>query len=136
MSRMMSDVPEVPPSAQASGQARRRLQTAQQVRDHRRRRWTWGLSFALCVLLVNAIVGENGYLATLRYRSEHAALEASVARLRYENQRLQQESRRLLNDPAALEETARETLGMVRPGETLLIYRPVRPAPPAPSSSK
>ena len=70
------------------------------------KRITLGLSLALCVLLVNSLVGENGYLATLRIRQEKADLEATVAALRRQNQQLQRAGR-LDDDPAALEEEAR-----------------------------
>ena len=102
--------------------ARRRLR-GQHARERRRRYIAAGLVVALCILLVNAIVGENGYLATLRLKAEEASLAASVAALRRENQQLQQDAKRLRHDPAALEETARGELGLIRPGETLVVIR-------------
>lgn len=95
---------------------------------------TLGLSVALCVLVVNSIVGDNGYLATVRYRAEQSVLANDVARLRLENQDLQKARERLVKDPSALEEAARGSLGLMRPGETLLIVRPAEPpasVPPA-----
>jgi cell division protein FtsB len=132
MARMISD-PAGSDAVPATSPGRRPLRSAQETRDRRRRHLTIGLSLALCALLVNSIVGENGYLATLRYRAEQAELMAAVAALRLENQRLQQERRRLVEDPTALEEAARSSLGLVRPGETLVIYRTTRPGstPPA-----
>src|SRR5262245_41864001 len=119
-----------PPSG--PGSTRRRLRSAQELRDRRRKRITVGLSCALCVLLVNSIVGENGYLAGLRLRREQAQLEAIVADLRLQNQRLKEDSYRLEHDPAALEEAARGSLGLIRPGETLLIlHSPATPASPS-----
>jgi cell division protein FtsB len=126
---MLFDPPE---GAAATPPARRRPRTAQESRDLRRKRITFGLSLALFVLLVNSIVGENGYLAALRVREEKAELEAAVAVLRRENQRLQSEGRRLVSDPSALEEAARRSLGMIRPGETLMILRPADRVEPAP----
>ena len=114
-----------------SPRARRRLRSAEEIRQRRRRHWTLGLTVALCALLVNSIVGEDGYLANLRYRAEQTRLEAAVARLRRENQALQAERRRLEKDPAALEETARRQHGMIRPGETLLIVKPLGSARPS-----
>ncbi len=99
----------------------RRRRSSQERQERRRRLLTWVLSAVLCILLVNALIGDNGYLATVFASREQAALQAEVARLRLENQRLQQESRRLQDDPAALEETARRELGLIRPGETLVI---------------
>lgn len=115
--------------APATRRARRRVRSAEDTRNRRRRGWTLGLSLSLCVLVVNSIVGDNGYLATVRYRAEQAELMNDVARLRIENQHLQKERERLTNDPSALEEAARASLGLIRPGETLLVVRPA--APPA-----
>lgn len=122
-----------PPAADPTRPSRRR--PAAEVRERRRRIVTWGLSLVLAVLLVNSLVGENGYLASLRARRELAALQASVAQLRIDNQRLQEETRRLLEDPRALEETARRELGLIRPGETLIVIRDLVPAPAAAPSN-
>ena len=122
--------------APATRRARRRLRSAEDTRNRLRRRLTLGLSFALCVLAVNAIVGDNGYLATVRYRAEQAGLAATVARLRFENQHLQRERQRLAEDPAALEEAARRSLGLIRPGETVLIVRPATPPASVPPASR
>jgi cell division protein FtsB len=107
--------------------ARRRL-TAQESRDRRRRLVTWCLSITLGVLVINALIGDSGYLAHLQIRREAAALTADVARLRLENRALQQAGRRLQSDPAAIEDAARRDLGFVRPGETLVIIRDAQPA--------
>jgi len=122
--------------APATRRARRRLRSAEDTRNRRRRRLTLGLSLALCVLVVNSIVGDNGYLATVRYHAEQAELEAVVARLRLENRRLQQQRERLTKDPAALEEAARRSLGLIRPGETLLIVRPATPPASVPPAAR
>ena len=133
MSRMTVDSSD-DQQAPATRRARRRLRSAEDTRNRRRRRIILGLSFALCVLAVNSIVGDNGYLAAVRYRAEEAELQAAVAQVRQENRRLQDEGRRLTDDPAALEEAARGSLGLIKPGETLLIVRPAVPpasVPPA-----
>jgi cell division protein FtsB len=133
MARMTADSPDGQ-EAPATRRARRRLRSAEDTRNRRRRGITLGLSLALCVLAVNSIVGDNGYLATVRYQAEEAELRAAVARLRHDNLRLQEQRKRLTHDPAALEEAARQSLGLIRPGETLLIVRPAVPAasvPPA-----
>jgi cell division protein FtsB len=85
------------------------------------------------VLLVNSIVGDNGYLATVRYRADEAALLAAVAQLREENRSLQEQRKRLTEDPAALDEEARRSLGLIKPGETLLIVRPAVPPASVPA---
>jgi cell division protein FtsB len=126
---------ELPAPDAARGRRRR---TAQDTRERRRRALTWGLSLLLCVLLVDALVGDNGYLSTLRTAKEQNALMAELARVRIENQALQDERARLVNDPAAIEEAARRQLGFVKPGETLVIVHDSpaagTPAAPAPGA--
>lgn len=89
----------------------------------RQRTITWILLAAIGMLLVNAIVGENGYLATVQARQEEAALAQAVTRLRQQNQLLLEERERLEHDEAAIEEAARRELGMIRPGEAVVIVR-------------
>jgi cell division protein FtsB len=113
----------------AAPRRRRRLESVQEARSARRSAAMWVLSFVLGVLVVSALVGEHGYLAALRARQELRRLETSLLEIRLENQRLQNEAERLDSDPAALEEAARGDLGLIRPGETLVILHDVRPAP-------
>ena len=80
----------------------------------------FGLS---CLLMVNALVGDHGYLATLRAQREYDALETSLARIRSENQELRNGIRRMRNDATALEEVARGEQGLIRPGETVVIVK-------------
>lgn len=75
------------------------------------------------VLMVNALVGEKGYLATLQARQEQERAAAALYRLRAENARLQYEAERLRHDPTMVEAVAREELGLIRPGETLVTLR-------------
>ncbi len=75
------------------------------------------------VLMVNALVGEKGYLARLQARQEQSKAEDNLHRLRADNARLRVEAERLRRDPAMLESVAREELGLIRPGETLITLR-------------
>jgi cell division protein FtsB len=128
---MMPDIPDDDrPALSPKPRQRHRTRGAHEVRAQRRRWLTVGLSALAFGLVVNTVVGDNGYLSTIRARREQAVLEHAVRRLRLENRSLQLDSRRLRDDPAALEETARRTLGFVRPGETLLIVRDARPVGP------
>lgn len=111
---------------------RRRL-TADEIQQRRRRFFSWGLTIGLGILLINALVGENGYLATIRAEREEQALAAEVARLRRDSEDLRHARERLQNDDAAVEEAARE-LGMIRDGETVVtIRRADQPGAVAPS---
>lgn len=96
------------------------------------------LLFVAAVIVVDALVGDRGLLAMLRARKEYDQLAATISRERIENMRLREEARRLLDDPAAIEEVARRDLGLIRPGEKVFIVKDVGPAsktapPSAPS---
>jgi cell division protein FtsB len=93
-----------------------------------RRALTYLLMFATAVLLVDALVGERGLVATTRARREAAEAKAALAELRAENARLTTTARELDNDPAAVEHAAREKLGLIRPGEVLVIIKDVKAA--------
>lgn len=105
---------------------------APDARARRRRTITWILLSAIGVLLINALVGENGYLAKLRAGREEAALTHAVARLRIENRQLQEERQRMQSDPATVEDAARRVLGVIRPGETVVIVRDLPAIPSEP----
>ena len=73
--------------------------------------------------MVSSLVGDNGLLSSLRARRQYAAVQQQLINLRNENRQLLEEMRRLKSDPAAIEEEARRNLGLIRPGETLVIVK-------------
>jgi cell division protein FtsB len=75
------------------------------------------------VLVVDALFGERGWLDSLRARRQHAELAAHVERLRRETAQLRAQARRLREEPDAIEEAARQRLGLIRPGELVVIVR-------------
>lgn len=94
--------------------------------QRRGRRLLIGLfGFIVCVLAVDALVGDHGLLATIRARKQYNQLASDLARLRGENAGLWDEVRRLNEDPAAIEEIARRDLGLMSPGERLFIIKDV-----------
>jgi cell division protein FtsB len=78
-------------------------------------------------VLVDAVVGERGLLAMLRAREQLEAETASLEQQRAENITLRETADRLTDDPAAIEELAREELGLMRPGEKLFIVKDLKP---------
>ena len=86
------------------------------------------LMFATLVLLVDALVGERGLVATTKARRQAAELQAAVDEVRAENARLRETANRLESDPAAIEPLARESLGLIRPGEVLVVVKEVKPS--------
>jgi cell division protein FtsB len=91
-----------------------------------RRALNYLLAFAAIVLLVDALVGERGLVATTRARKQSSELAGAVAGLRAENARLSETAERLRTDPAAIEAEAREKLGLIRPGEVLVVVKDVK----------
>ena len=92
----------------------------------------YALFAAAFVLMVNALVGENGYLATLQARSQQASLIDAVARMRIKNQQMREEIHELRTNPRALEEAARRELNMMKPGEKVIILKDSTPPKTAP----
>ena len=86
------------------------------------------LVFATVVLLVDALVGERGLVATTRARRQADELGTSVAHVREENAQLRELADRLKSDPTTIESVAREKLGLIRPGEVLVVVKDVKPA--------
>ncbi|OGL00157.1 MAG: hypothetical protein A3E31_03310 [Candidatus Rokubacteria bacterium RIFCSPHIGHO2_12_FULL_73_22] len=88
------------------------------------------LGVALVVLLVAGLAVYGGTNALRVWRMQRAieALEADIATLRARQERLTQTVDRLRHDPAYLEKLAREEMGMVREGETVLKF-PSQPPP-------
>ena len=79
-----------------------------------------------CVLIIDALVGDRGFLAMLKARQQYRTLETSLAQSRAENARLREQARQLREDPQAVEEIARRELGLLRPGEKLFIIKDVK----------
>ena len=92
-----------------------------------RRALSYLLMFGTAVLLVDALVGERGLVATTRARRQAAELEAAVAQVRAENARLREEANRLEGDARAIESLARETLGLIHQGEVLVVVKDIKP---------
>lgn len=92
----------------------------------RRRDNPWlrrAIVFLTCVLLAEALFGDRGLAETLRARRDYRQAFARLASLRTENAALRDEARRLLDDPTAIESAAREELGLLRPGEILVVVK-------------
>lgn len=100
------------------------------IRRRQPRTWlTWGLVFVTMVILVDAVFGEEGYLARVRARAEYAREVSRLHALRLENAALQERQRRLREDRGAVEDIARRDLGLIRRGEIVFLIRPSRSAP-------
>jgi cell division protein FtsB len=91
--------------------------------ERRRKRIDLVLTFVASILLVNAVVGDRGLFETWRARHHYAKLASAITSLRGENDLLREEARRLREDPTHIESVARHDLGLIRPGEILVVVR-------------
>ena len=78
--------------------------------------------------LVDGVFGQRGLIENRRLAQRNAEMAATVEALQADNVALAEEARRLKEDPAAVEELARRELGLLKPGELVVILRDV-PAP-------
>lgn len=78
------------------------------------------------LLIAAAITGgalllyRPGFTRWIELKAHMEQLRVQVEALRRENQRLTEEARRLREDPAYAEAVARQEMGFVRPGETVV----------------
>ena len=86
------------------------------------------LVFATLVLVVDALVGDRGFVERLRMRRKYEDTAATLDQMRRHNARLRLRVQSLREDGAAIEAIAREDLGLMRPGEILFVVREARPA--------
>jgi len=106
------------PSADQIGAARRR----------RRRLVHVALVVLGGVIFVDALVGDQGVLATMQARRDYEQVQALLDEARAENARLRERASQLRDDPDTIEDLARRELGLLRPGEKLFVVRNARPA--------
>jgi len=79
------------------------------------------LLFVSTALLANAVIGERGLIATRAAEREAKVLAAEIALIQEENDVLRERAKRLRDDPKAIEEAARDGLGLMREGELLIL---------------
>jgi cell division protein FtsB len=119
----MEGAGEATPNVTARPPGRRLPRTRQDLQNRRRRLFTYVVLISSTVLMVSALVGENGYLAKLRARRDIAALRAELNQLQDTNLRLADQAERLKHDPNAIEAAARHDLGLMKPGEVVVVVR-------------
>jgi cell division protein FtsB len=87
---------------------------------HVDRRLVVGVLAVLAV--IGLVIGADGMLRVWEMQRDLETLERDIAQLRAQTQKLSHTVDRLRNDPAYIEQLAREDLGYVREGETVLKF--------------
>jgi len=82
--------------------------------------WTFGIAALILVLFI------PGFAKLQGLREKNVDLEDKIRRLYVENALLQQELRRIENDPVYQERIAREKMGVVRKGEIPIKIIPMK----------
>ena len=83
-----------------------------------------GIASLFLIIIVTSLFGKKGVLDLRRARRNLAAFETRVLVLEAEKVRLEAEIDRLEKDPRAVEKPAREKLGLVEPGEKVVVIPP------------
>jgi cell division protein FtsB len=83
---------------------------------------TFGVAAIIIVVLALSAYGTRAVLRVSEMRREMEAMERDLVTLRTRTDELTRTVDRLRNDPAYIEKLAREDLGYVREGETVLKF--------------
>lgn len=112
-----------PESMRQSSPRPRRAAANDGVSAMRRRAMRTVMGLVLVLAVVDGVFGERGVLANMQLRQRNARQQASIDELTAHNEALTDDIRRLREDPSAVEELAREELGLIKDGELLIILR-------------
>ena len=95
-----------------------KLRRVQQQVATTQKQFIRGIIFLLCItLLIIFIFGDHGLLQLYKLKRDRAKVQAQIAQLRKERERVMVEKNQLENDIQYLEKLARERYRMVKPGE-------------------
>lgn len=92
-----------------------------QREDLRRKIVIIGIVFLLLIMVVSAIFGKRGLVDIQLAKKKLAVLETERRALSLEKQAIEAEIDRLEKDPKSVEKRAREKLGLIAPGEKVII---------------
>ena len=115
------------PMRQSSPAKPRRAAGSDAVSAVRRRMVRTGLVLVLVFAVVDGVFGERGLLANMDVRRRIAVQQSTIDEMTRRNNAITEDIRRLREDPSAVEELAREELGLMKDGELLIILRDTPP---------
>lgn len=87
-----------------------------------------GFACLLIIMIVTALFGKKGVMDLRRARRVLAERTERIRALETEKARLEAEIERLDRDPRAVEKQAREKLGLIAPGEKVVVAPGPSPA--------
>lgn len=90
-------------------------------RTLKRKALNLALFLILASSILNALFGDRGFIEMLKARQQLQTLEQEIVATKVQNQHLLEEIHALKTSPLAIERLAREKLGLVKPGEVILL---------------
>ncbi len=84
----------------------------------------WMCAGVIVLLLGSALLGRDGYLAVIVNKERVSELKKEISEIKTKNKKLRSEIRSLRSDERAIEEIAREDLGLVKKGEVVYEFIP------------
>ena len=92
----------------------------------RRKLLLLSLACLLLIMVVTSVFGKKGVMDIHRARQKLAELESEAQKLRQDKARLEAEIRELEKNPRAVEKEARGELGLIKPGEKVVVVPKAR----------
>ncbi len=117
------------PRSPSDGNSPKSRQVSKTETSLKRKALSLALFLTLAASALNALFGDRGLLELLKVRDEIESLDQEIAMLRAENRRILEEVRSLKTSPLVVERLARENLGLVKPGEVVLLIREIEDGP-------
>ena len=94
------------------------------------RRYATYILVVVCIaLVVHEIFGAHGFMALRQEKKEIEGLRQQILELKDENAQLDKRIKELQSDPKAIEQLAREGMGLARPGELIFTGVPGKDSP-------
>jgi cell division protein FtsB len=112
---------QTPPSPSTRDKRASRPKASRGERSLKRKALSLALFLILASSILNALFGDRGFIEMLKARRELQAMQQEIATIDAQNQHLLEEVRDLKTSPLAIEKLAREELGLVKPGEVILL---------------
>ncbi len=84
------------------------------------------VGFFLFVLMVASFFGKRGFIEIYQTRRKQEALLQKIDQLERQKKKLERDIEELQKNPQAVEKKAREKLGLVAPGEIVIIDKKKR----------
>ncbi len=81
------------------------------------------IGFFILIFIITSFFGEKGLIEIYKLRKEYKNLQKEIELLKKEKEQLEEELKQLENNPQAVEEEARIKLWLIKPDETVIVFK-------------